>query len=200
MGIIERRLRQKEEIRNNILSTAWQMVKDEGWQSLSIRKIADAIEYSAPVIYDHFENKEAILHEFGKQGFELLAKKLRVAKEKHDKPEDQLKAIADAYWNFAFRNKEYFQLMFSLGMQGCEMEKCIGEPAVFRTLVMEPIEEIIKRNKNNKANACLKYHTYWSIVHGLISIKMVADSDEVNQLNKMVLDDAIAGFIRNLEA
>ncbi len=54
MGITERRLRQKEEVRNNILVTAWQMVKEEGWQSLSIRKIADAIEYSVPVIYDHF--------------------------------------------------------------------------------------------------------------------------------------------------
>ena len=117
-GIIERRLRQKEEIRTNILATAWQMVKDEGWQSLSIRKIADAIEYSVPVIYDHFENKEAILLEFGKQGFDLLVKKLQHAKEKHTSPVQQLKAMADAYWSFAFRNKEYYQLMFSLGMQG----------------------------------------------------------------------------------
>jgi AcrR family transcriptional regulator len=200
MGIAERRLRQREEIRSNILSTAWQMVKEEGWQSLSIRKIADAIEYSVPVIYDHFENKEAILLEFGKQGFQLLTKKLTAAKEKHEKPEDQLKAIADAYWNFAFRNKEFYQLMFSLGMQGCEMEKCIPEQTVFRILVMTPIEEIIKRNKNNRANACLKYHTYWSIMHGLVSIKMVADTEDVIQLNKMVLDDAIAGFIKNLEA
>lgn len=200
MGIIERRLRQKEEIRSNILSTAWQMVKEEGWQSLSIRKIADAIEYSVPVIYDHFENKEAILLEFGKQGFCLLTKKLIAAKEKHSKPEEQLKAIADAYWNFAFRNKEYYQLMFSLKMQGCEMDKCIPQQAIFKTLVMEPVETILARNKNNKANACLKYHTYWSIMHGLISIKMVADTTDADQLNKMVLDDAIAGFIRNLEA
>jgi AcrR family transcriptional regulator len=199
MGIVERRLRQKEEIRNNILSTAWQMVKEEGWQSLSIRKIADAIEYSVPVIYDHFENKEAILLEFGKQGFQLLTKKLAAAKEKHEEPGDQLKAIADAYWNFAFRNKEFYQLMFSLGMQGCEMEKCIPEQAIFRTLVMNPIEEILKRNKS-KANSCLKYHTYWSVLHGLVSIKMVADTEDVIQLNKMVLDDAIEGFIKNLEA
>ena len=75
MGITERRLRQKEEVRAAILSTAWQMVKSDGWQSLSIRKIADAIEYSVPVIYDHFENKEAILFEFAKEGFCLLAKK-----------------------------------------------------------------------------------------------------------------------------
>jgi AcrR family transcriptional regulator len=200
MGIIERRLRQKEEIRTNILATAWQMVKEEGWQSLSIRKIADAIEYSVPVIYDHFENKEAILLEFGKQGFDALIRKLQLAKEKHTSPVQQLKAVADAYWNFAFRNKEYYQLMFSLGMQGCEMEKCIPQQKVFRLLVMDPIEVILIRNNNNKASACLKYHTFWSILHGLISIKMVADTEDVIQLNKMVLDDAIDGFIKNLEA
>ena len=58
MGIAERKLRQKVEVKASILQAAWQLVEKEGWQSLSIRKIADAIEYSAPVIYDHFENKE----------------------------------------------------------------------------------------------------------------------------------------------
>ncbi len=111
MGIVDRRLRQKEEIRTSILATAWQMVKEEGWQSLSIRKVADAIEYSVPVIYDHFENKESILLEFGKEGFGLLIKKLQQAKKKSGEPAEQLKAIADAYWNFAFKNKEYYQLM-----------------------------------------------------------------------------------------
>ena len=82
MGIAERRLRQKEEVRSRILATAWQMVKDDGWQSVSIRKIADAIEYSVPVIYDHFESKEAILMEFGKEAFRLLSKKIQQAKEK----------------------------------------------------------------------------------------------------------------------
>src|ERR1700752_648765 len=117
MGIAERRLRQKEEVRSSILSTAWQMVKEDGWQSVSIRKIADAIEYSVPVIYDHFENKEAILLEFGKQGYSLLTKKLLQAKKKSTDPGEQLKAIADTYWNFAFHNKEYYQLMFGLNMQ-----------------------------------------------------------------------------------
>ena len=82
MGIAERRIRQKDEVRNSILETAWQIVREEGWQSLSIRKIADAIEYSVPVIYDHFENKDCILLEFGKQGFALLIKKLQAAKKK----------------------------------------------------------------------------------------------------------------------
>lgn len=199
MGIAERRIRQKDEIRSSILETAWQIVREEGWQSLSIRKIADAIEYSAPVIYDHFENKDCILLEFGKQGFALLVKKLQSAKGKSDDPGQQLKDISDAYWNFAFRNKEYYQLMFGLGIACCETDKCMPEKNVFRDLVMEPISTILSRNKKKDINACLKYHTYWSVMHGLISIKMMSNSDAVDDLNKMVLDDAIAGFIVNLE-
>jgi len=91
MGITERRIRQKEEVRHRILETAWQIVREEGWQALSIRKIADAIEYSVPVVYDHFENKEAILEDFSRQGFELLVKKLQAAKKKSDDPATQLK-------------------------------------------------------------------------------------------------------------
>jgi AcrR family transcriptional regulator len=63
MGLHERRQREKESIRANILQAAFTLAKTEGWGSLSIRKIADAIEYSAPVVYDYFENKEAILFE-----------------------------------------------------------------------------------------------------------------------------------------
>jgi AcrR family transcriptional regulator len=199
MGIAERRLRQKDEVKSGILTTAWQIVKEEGWQSLSIRKIADAIEYSVPVVYDHFENKEAILLEFGKQGFELLVKKLQQAKSKSEDPSVQLGAIADAYWSFAFKNKEYYQLMFGLGIACCETDKCVPEKSVFRDLIMEPIEKILKQNKKRGVNACLKYHTFWSVMHGLISIKMMNTSVVDDELNKMVLDDAIAGFIKNLE-
>jgi AcrR family transcriptional regulator len=198
MGITERRLRQKEEIRSSILNTAWQMVKDEGWQSLSIRKIADAIEYSVPVIYDHFENKEAILFEFGKDGFRMLTKKIQQAKEKSDDPGEQLKLIADAYWNFAFKNKEYYQLMYGIGMQGCEIEKCLPERTTFRKLVMEPITMIIEQGSNPDTNPCLKYYTFWSILHGLVSIKNMRTSGVSDEVNKMVMDDAVAGFIKNL--
>lgn len=198
MGITERRLRDKEKLRSAILETAWQMAKEEGWQSLSIRKIADAIEYSVPVIYDHFENKEAILFEFGKQGFKMLAKKIQTAKEKSNDPAEQLKLIAHAHWDFAFKHKEHYQLMYGLGMQGCEVEKCLPEKTIFRKLVMEPIIKIIEKGKNAKADPCLKYYTFWSIVHGLISIKNMRGTGVSDEINKMVMEDAIDGFIKNL--
>ena len=60
MGIAERKIRQKEEVRCAILDAAWNLALTKGWQALSIRKIAEAIEYSVPVIYDHFQNKDDI--------------------------------------------------------------------------------------------------------------------------------------------
>ena len=80
MGITDRKLRQKEEVRASILDTAWEMVVTEGWHSFSIRKVADAIEYSVPVIYSHFENKDAILLEFNRKGFQLLSEAMAEAK------------------------------------------------------------------------------------------------------------------------
>jgi len=50
MGIIERRLRQKEEVKMDILKAAWELAKKDGWQAVSIRKIADAIEYRSFMI------------------------------------------------------------------------------------------------------------------------------------------------------
>jgi len=198
MSIAARRQRQKEEIKANILATAWQIVKEDGWEAVSIRKIADAIEYSVPVIYDHFENKEAILLEFAKEGFQILSKKIQRAREKSNDPHEQLKAIADAYWSFAFRNKEYYQLMFGMGMPGCEIEKCFPERDGFRSLVMEPITSIISKGKDPNVNPCLKYYTYWSILHGLISMKNMRNPNTSDEINKLVMDDAIEGFIKNL--
>ena len=198
MGISERRLRQKTEVRSSILATAWQIVRDDGWQSLSIRKIADAIEYSVPVVYDHFACKEAILIEFAREGFRLLVKKMQGARIKHTDPAEQLKAMADAYWNFAFKNKEYYQVMFGLGIPCSEEENCLPEKAGFRNLVTETIEAIAALHNRKEINTCLKSHTFWSVMHGLISIKMMKTSDVSDELNKMMLDDAVEGFIKNL--
>ncbi|QEC51726.1 TetR family transcriptional regulator [Anseongella ginsenosidimutans] len=200
MSIAERRCREKQALRENILNTAWQIVRDEGWQSLSIRKIADAIEYSVPVIYDHFENKEAILMEFGKQGFELIIKKMLAAKNQTRDPEEQLKAIANAYWSFAFKHKEYYQLMWGMNIPCCGMERCIPERFDFKDLIMGPMNSIIERSNNQTVKACIKYHTFWSILHGLISIKMIAPPDDSLEVNKMVMEDAIEGFIKNLSS
>jgi len=198
MGIIERKIRHKEEIRSGILAAAWNMVITEGWQSLSIRKIADAIEYSIPVIYNHFENKEAILLEFSKEGFQKLAVVLENAKSTVPAPAAQLTVMADAYWDFAFENKEYYQLMFGLGIPACEMVNQITEMKEMTSILISTIKEALEAAKNDQADSFLKFHTYWSILHGLVSIQMIDKDGKPDAIKKMILKDAMEGFGKSL--
>src|ERR1051325_9064695 len=106
MASKDRILRLKEETRINILDASLGIVKEEGWQSLSMRKIADKIEYTAPIIYEYFSNKEGILLELTRKGYIILAGEVRAAKNKHEGPAEQLEAMWIAYWDFAFKYKE----------------------------------------------------------------------------------------------
>lgn len=198
MGIAERKLRQREEVRASILKAAWQLVEREGWQALSIRKIAEAIEYSVPVIYDHFENKEAILLEFTRRGFQLLNEELLQAKAPFETPDKQVEALAYAYWHFAFANKEYYQLMYGLGMPGCETVKQIPELSAFTEILLEPLKALIARSPSTGTDPWLKLHTLWSTLHGLISINMMGKEGSRDELNAMVLKDFINGFISGI--
>ena len=203
MGITERKERQRKEVRESILNSAWQLVNEEGWQNLSIRRIADAIEYSVPVVYDHFENKEAILSEFNRKGFKLLGDSLKDAKEKHSSATLQLEAIAFAYWDFAFQNKEYYQLMFGLGMPTCESLTKVPELTAFINVIYSTINDI-SGGQLNVPGTWLKVHSCWSMIHGLVSINLVAP--QVNhlgmsqdQFNKTILKDFIKSFIIGLK-
>ncbi len=199
MGITERRLRQKEEVRTGILRAAWQLVQDDGWQSLSIRKIADAIEYSVPVIYDHFENKDAILMEFSKEGFSCLCDSMEEAKNKFEDPAQQLEAMGFAYWKFAFENKEYYQVMFGLGMSTCEIAKKIPEMARFGNLIQSTLKSIIGQSSDIDGFPFLKFNTFWSLLHGLVSLNMMGQSTAHAEMNQAILKDSINGFIKSLK-
>ena len=206
MGISDRKIRQKEEVRASILDTAWEMVVTEGWQSFSIRKIADAIEYSVPVIYSHFENKDAILLEFNKKGFQLLADTLFSAKASQPLPADQIRAMGRAYWDFAFRNKEYYQLMFGLGIPTCETVSKIPAMAAFNEVITSSIVAMAPAGQQLPFDPFLKYQSFWSMLHGLVSINMstlgrtVQTGSGHDNLPLKVLEDVMCSFIRGIEA
>lgn len=199
MGIAERKLRQKEEVRLSILNAAWKIVTEEGWQALSIRKIAEVIEYSVPVIYDHFASKEGILLELTKQGFQLLNRDLLKARASAKNPEGQIEAMAYSYWQFAFNNKAHYQVMYGLGMPSCETVNQIPELASFTELVTEPIKALVNSSKNPGADVFLKLHTFWSMLHGLISINMMNNNQNNEEMNQMVIRDFIRGFISGIK-
>src|ERR1700761_4309440 len=199
MASKDRILRLKEETRMNILDASLNIVKEEGWPALSMRKIADKIEYTAPIIYEYFSNKEAILMELTRKGFTILANDMKAAKEKHRLPAKQLEAMWLAYWNFAFAEKELYQVMFGVDVNCCELGEIMPEADAPFEIVTEVIKELMAPNQSNGDEVCVKYYTFWSVIHGLISINMVRrpTSDEVTQ---EVLKTAISGIIRFLNA
>lgn len=193
----EKRLKQREEVRNSILNAAREIVINEGWQAVSIRKIADAIGYSLPVVYTHFENKDAILEEFVKLGFSLLNDAIIIAKGKSANAEQQLTAMASAYFEFAFAKREYYQMMFGLGMPSCERAKQISEIGHFGSMIIDTIQNI-HPPLNDAEKVRLKFHTFWSILHGLTAINMINMTATPNEMQHLVLQDAVQGFIKNL--
>jgi len=194
MASKDRILRLKEETRTNILDAALQIGKQEGWQALSMRKIADIIEYTAPIIYEYFANKEAIMMELTKKGYCILAKDMKAAKEAQDTPAKQLEALWITYWNFAFAEKELYQLMFGIEVNCCVFEKSIPEIEGPANMLTASIKEVMGNKNPTEDEVCKWYYTFWSIVHGLISINHVRQSVP-DGINEQVLKDAIAGII-----
>lgn len=198
MASKDRILRLKDETRLNILEAAFKIVKNEGWQALSMRKIAEEIEYTAPIIYEYFANKEAILEELNKKGFILLHRKMKEASEKVDTVEEKIEAVWMAYWNFAFSEKELYQLMFGVTMNCC-MKQQGTEISGPTDLVNELIGQLVKDVEEPESEICRWYYTYWSVVHGLVSINLT-NRGTSDQLNRRILKDAIRGVTKAITA
>ena len=58
MGIAERKGKERAERESRIVAAARVIAEREGWDAVTIRRLAEEIEYSQPVLYSHFENRE----------------------------------------------------------------------------------------------------------------------------------------------
>src|SRR5262245_51028065 len=103
MGTKERRERERQELRQGILAAARDLAGCEGWQAVTIRRVAERVEYSPPMIYEHFASKEAILHELVREGYRLLLIEMQSAAAAERDPAERVLALARAYWEFAWR-------------------------------------------------------------------------------------------------
>src|SRR6266581_2790999 len=99
MGTNERREREKMELRRKILDTARQMFVSEGYDAVSMRKIAPKIEYSPTAIYLHFKDKEALFAELCSSDFRRLAQTFSSIAEVKD-PVARLRRIGQTYLGF----------------------------------------------------------------------------------------------------
>lgn len=199
MASKDRILRLKEETRINILDAALRIVKEEGWQALSMRKIADVIEYTAPIIYEYFSNKDAIILELTRKGYLILLNDLEKAKSQYHLPDKQLEAMWLAYWDFAFANKELYQVMFGVQMNCCcDMMKTLPEAKLPSKMFSAVIGGLMGIDNLSSDVICTKYYTFWSVVHGLISINILG-RDTSDDINHQVLKDAIDSIIYSMK-
>lgn len=201
MGSKERILRLKEETRTSILDAALNIAQIEGWQALSMRKIADQIEYTAPIIYEYFPNKEGILMELTRRGYQILTRKIREARDKFEKPKDKMEAMWIAYWDFAFEHQEFYRLMYGVDMLCATVSCSIAEADELYTIMAKVIETLFEQQQVAESDVCMKYHTYWSIIHGLISINLIHLNGKITEaLNQRILKDAIKGITLSINS
>lgn len=114
MGIKERQERDREAIRRSILDAARDLFVSEGYGNVSIRKIAERIEYSPAAIYGYFPSKDDIFFALAEEGFRLLGDPAQSDDPALEAlaPLDRLRAIFRRFYRFSCEHPQYFALMF----------------------------------------------------------------------------------------
>ena len=176
MGLRERRDRERKELKRAILEAAREIAATEGWQAVTIRKVAEKIEYSPPTIYEYFTSKEAILGEEMREGFHLLLADLQAAHDQHAESLERLRAMGRAYWDFVWRHPEMYQVMSGLGGVGfcgddqpAELNhKAEGEQVM--TLFRGVLQTLLPAlGPDELTSKCI---VLWSLFHGFVALIM----------------------------
>ena len=112
MGVTERRAREKEALRQSILDAASELVVEQGHQNLSIRKIAEKIEYAPSTIYLYFEDKYEILASICIDVFEQLSDRLEELRKTEPDPLQMLRRGLRCYIEFGLANPSHYMVTF----------------------------------------------------------------------------------------
>jgi len=114
LGIAERKGRERAERESRIVAAARVIAEREGWNAVTIRRLANEIEYSQPVLYSHFENRDAIVAAVAVEGFQEITVALREAASGSTGRRNALKNVTMAYLAFALSRPALYEAMFIL--------------------------------------------------------------------------------------
>lgn len=202
MGTVQRRERERTELRERILEAARDIVRREGFGALTIRKIADAIEYAPGTLYLYFENRDAIARELSFEGFRKLLEVFAPATKVTD-PLSRLEAIGRAYVRFGMKNPEMYRLIF---MEDPQLTTAVFKAAgddpgqrAYRALI-DPLDELrVAGRLRPDADVQALADTLWSVVHGIVSLKLTCPGfplTPVEPLVKTALRTVLDGLVR----
>lgn len=165
MGIAERRERDKADRERRIVSTARMLAERDGWASVTVRRLAQEIEYSQPVLYSHFDNRDAIVGAVALDGFEELVSALRASVSPAATPAEAMKDVARAYLEFAFERPALYEAMFVLptGLRFARSDtpQALRQTFAAMAVVVEPF----------CADVELATETFWAALHGLAELE-----------------------------
>jgi AcrR family transcriptional regulator len=209
LGTTERRERQRQELRTQILDAARELFAELGYESVTMRKIAERIEYSPTAIYFHFKDKEALMRELCELDFASLAQQFqKIAREKD--PIERLRKIGLAYVEFGLDFPNHYRLMFMtphppMALSEKDAAKR-GNPeedayAFLKTTVEEGLAA--GRFRSELTDADLVSQAVWAGTHGAISLPIAKCNDSwiawrpTKKNAALVIDAMIRGLIRD---
>lgn len=173
MGIQERKVREKAEMRKIILTAALELFINEGYNGVSIRNIAKKIEYSPGSIYTYFEDKDSIFYALHVEGFDILYQK-QLSSQGINDPRERLLAQGRAYIEFALGNQEYYDIMFilreSIELICKEEERDWTHGQRSYDLLKRNVAECQAAGMFNDQDIESVAFLLWSVVHGIASI------------------------------
>jgi AcrR family transcriptional regulator len=203
MGIPERKEREKEELRERILSAAKMLFLEKGVEKTSIRNIADQIEYSPGSIYHYFKDKNEIFHALHQGGFQQLMSRMEVLATVSN-PMERLKRMGSIYVEFALENPDMYDLMFIkeapmdhvFNSNDEQWKEGFGTFNFLRTTIKQCIHDGYFRGHEEEALSFL----VWSTVHGMVSLHIRRRCDVVlAQRQSTIVKDGLHEFFSILD-
>lgn len=172
MGISERKARHKRSLRADILAAARQMFVEDGYEGVSMRRLADRIEYSPTTIYLYFQDKDALFRAICDETFSTLARRIAKLRQQYaDDPLGGLRAGLREYITFGLKHPEHYMVTFMRRPSGSEGPAFAGSPgeAAF-THLREAVAACIAAGLFRPIHPEVAAQMIWMSNHGLVSL------------------------------
>ncbi|KJV07147.1 TetR/AcrR family transcriptional regulator [Methylocucumis oryzae] len=207
MGITERRERERLNIRNKILDAARELFAVDGYDAVTMRRIADAIDYSPTTIYLYFKDKDALIRELCRiDGASLAEAFQKVAAEAN--PLQRLRAIAKIYVDFGIQHPNHYRLLFMttrlneaeyLPEMGHGNPETDGYELLLNTFNQAIAQQLLLPHL---VDAHLLAQAFWASVHGIVAIHLTIYGDpwvewrSSEAITELTIDTLLRGVTR----
>jgi AcrR family transcriptional regulator len=201
MGVKERRARQKKFLRQEILDAASELLVKAGYENVSMRRIADKIEYSPTTIYLYFRDKAELLEQVCQETFARLSEVLSKLEQQPGDPIEKLKRGLIAYIKFGLENPHHYRASFMMpipdGFDGKKYAKSDSAGMQAFDFLRRSVFDCTLAGKFRKMDAELVSQTFWTGVHGVTSLLITHSKGfpwvEREKLMHSIVDTLVGG-------